>query len=163
MWTMVDYDHAFVRYPYICYISFLFALHIVNYRFSLVWGFLFFIAFVHVAYGRLQILTSVGLSFLSLLSALYIVDYRLSLVWGFPFLIIFVHITWSITDFSLVWGLLRLAPIILNQKNELFSPRFRHSIEVFKVINQIKTHGSESRGQEEAACMRVFWPTRPLQ
>ena len=27
----------------------------------------------------------------------------------------------------------------------------------------IKTHGSESRGQEEAACMRVFWPTRPLQ
>ena len=28
---------------------------------------------------------------------------------------------------------------------------------------QIKTHGSESRGQEEAACTRVFWPTRPLQ
>ena len=27
----------------------------------------------------------------------------------------------------------------------------------------IKTHGSESRGQEEAAYMRVFWPTRPLQ
>ena len=27
----------------------------------------------------------------------------------------------------------------------------------------IKTHGSESRGQEEAACMRVFWSTRPLQ
>ena len=27
----------------------------------------------------------------------------------------------------------------------------------------IKTHGSESRGQEEASCMRVFWPTRPLQ
>ena len=27
----------------------------------------------------------------------------------------------------------------------------------------IKTHGSESRGQEEAACMRVFWPMRPLQ
>ena len=27
----------------------------------------------------------------------------------------------------------------------------------------IKTHGSELRGQEEAACMRVFWPTRPLQ
>ena len=27
----------------------------------------------------------------------------------------------------------------------------------------IKTHGSESRGQEEAACIRVFWPTRPLQ
>ena len=27
----------------------------------------------------------------------------------------------------------------------------------------LKTHGSESRGQEEAACMRVFWPTRPLQ
>ena len=26
----------------------------------------------------------------------------------------------------------------------------------------IKTHGSESRGQE-AACMRVFWPMRPLQ
>ena len=30
-------------------------------------------------------------------------------------------------------------------------------------LNIIKTHGSESRGQEEAACMRVFWPTRPLQ
>ena len=27
----------------------------------------------------------------------------------------------------------------------------------------ITTHGSESRGQEEAACTRVFWPTRPLQ
>ena len=27
----------------------------------------------------------------------------------------------------------------------------------------IKTHGSESRGQEEAACTWVFWPTRPLQ
>ena len=31
------------------------------------------------------------------------------------------------------------------------------------LFNGIKTHGSESRGQEEAACMRVFWPTRPLQ
>ena len=29
--------------------------------------------------------------------------------------------------------------------------------------SRIKTHGSESRGQEEAACMCVFWPTRPLQ
>ena len=28
---------------------------------------------------------------------------------------------------------------------------------------KIKTHGSESQGQEEAACMRVFWPTQPLQ
>ena len=27
----------------------------------------------------------------------------------------------------------------------------------------IKTHSSESRGQEEAACTHVFWPTRPLQ
>ena len=27
----------------------------------------------------------------------------------------------------------------------------------------IKTHGSDSRGQEEAACTRVFWPTQPLQ
>ena len=26
-------------------------------------------------------------------------------------------------------------------------------------VDDIKTHGSESRGQEEAACMRVFWPT----
>ena len=31
------------------------------------------------------------------------------------------------------------------------------------LLFDIKTHGSESRGQEEAACMRVFWPTRPLQ
>ena len=31
------------------------------------------------------------------------------------------------------------------------------------LCESIKTHGSESRGQEEAACMRVFWPTRPLQ
>ena len=30
-------------------------------------------------------------------------------------------------------------------------------------LGHIKTHGSESRGQEEAACMRVFWPTRLLQ
>ena len=28
---------------------------------------------------------------------------------------------------------------------------------------QIKTHGSELQGQEEAACMHVFWPMRPLQ
>ena len=27
----------------------------------------------------------------------------------------------------------------------------------------IKTSGSESRGQEEAACIRVFRPMRPLQ
>ena len=27
----------------------------------------------------------------------------------------------------------------------------------------IKTSGSESQGQEEAACMRVIRPTRPLQ
>ena len=27
----------------------------------------------------------------------------------------------------------------------------------------IKTHGSESGGQEEATCTRVFWPMRPLQ
>ena len=27
----------------------------------------------------------------------------------------------------------------------------------------IKTSGSESRGQEEAACIRVIRPTRPLQ
>ena len=33
----------------------------------------------------------------------------------------------------------------------------------FEEDSKIKTHGSESRGQEEPACMRVFWPTRPLQ
>ena len=27
----------------------------------------------------------------------------------------------------------------------------------------IKTHGSESQGQEEAVCARVFKPMRPLQ
>ena len=31
------------------------------------------------------------------------------------------------------------------------------------VITAIKTHGSESQGQEEAECMCVFWPTRPLK
>ena len=31
------------------------------------------------------------------------------------------------------------------------------------IYTYIKTHGSESRGQEEAEFMRVFWPTRPLQ
>ena len=41
---------------------------------------------------------------------------------------------------------------------------FEHSY-IAQTINKdgIKTHGSESRGQEEAACMHVFWPTRPLQ
>ena len=34
---------------------------------------------------------------------------------------------------------------------------------ILQCFMSIKTHGSESRGQEEAACMRVFWPTRPLQ
>ena len=30
-------------------------------------------------------------------------------------------------------------------------------------VTIIKTHGSESRGQEEAAYTHVFWPTQPLQ
>ena len=33
----------------------------------------------------------------------------------------------------------------------------------FSNTNVIKTHGSESRGQEEATCTLVFWPTLPLQ
>ena len=27
----------------------------------------------------------------------------------------------------------------------------------------IKIHGSESQGQEGAACIQVFWPTQPTQ
>ena len=41
-----------------------------------------------------------------------------------------------------------------------------YMVEILKGNDQngcIKTHGSESRGQEEAACTRVFWPTQPLQ
>ena len=38
-----------------------------------------------------------------------------------------------------------------------------HSSTIKHYTCMIKTHGSESRGQEEAACTRVFWPTRPLQ
>ena len=30
-------------------------------------------------------------------------------------------------------------------------------------ITHIKTHGSESQGQEEATYIRIFWPTQPLQ
>ena len=49
--------------------------------------------------------------------------------------------------------------------------RKQHSIkEVIKYIAifiegffLIKTSGSESRGQEEAACVHVFGPMRPLQ
>ena len=37
----------------------------------------------------------------------------------------------------------------------LWKPEFLHLI--------IKTHSSESWGQEEAACTRVFWPMRLLQ
>ena len=33
----------------------------------------------------------------------------------------------------------------------------------FIMYIDIKTHGSESRGQEEAAYTHVFWPTLPLQ
>ena len=81
----------------------------VNYKLLLVWGFLFiiashmvdpqtltsvgfsiFIIFVHVAYGRLQTLASVGLSVFYRFCSHRMVDYR----------------------FSLVWGLLRLTPII---------------------------------------------------
>ena len=39
--------------------------------------------------------------------------------------------------------------------------KFMYTVSIYMVV--IKTHGSESRGQEEAACTRVFWPTRPLQ
>ena len=41
-------------------------------------------------------------------------------------------------------------------------PQLKFNIRIYNSF-EIKTHGSESRGQEEAACMRVFWPTRPLQ
>ena len=33
------------------------------------------------------------------------------------------------------------------------------SVATYIQVKFIKTHGSESQGQEEAACMRVFWPT----
>ena len=36
--------------------------YLVDYKLLLVWGFLFFIIFVHIAYGPLQTLASVGLS-----------------------------------------------------------------------------------------------------
>ena len=36
-------------------------------------------------------------------------------------------------------------------------PNITHDIQY--TFADIKTHGSESRGQEEAACTRVFWPT----
>ena len=48
----------------------------VDYRFSLVWGFPFFIAFVRIAHGRLQILTSVGLSVFNRFCSRRMVDYR---------------------------------------------------------------------------------------
>ena len=48
----------------------------VEYRFSLVWGFPFFIAFVYVAYGRLQTLASVGLSVFNLFCLRRMVDHR---------------------------------------------------------------------------------------
>ena len=54
---MIDYKLLLVG------LSVFIVLHTVDYRLSLVWGFPFFIAFVCVTYGRLQILTySVGLS-----------------------------------------------------------------------------------------------------
>ena len=37
------------------------------------------------------------------------------------------------------------------------SPFFKYKV-LAMYIELIKTHGSESRGQEEAACMRIFWP-----
>ena len=46
---------------------------------------------------------------------------------------------------------------------EIFQLLFTTAIVEGIVQQTIKTHGSESRGQEEAACMCVFWPTRPLQ
>ena len=37
------------------------------------------------------------------------------------------------------------------------SPPFKYKV-LATYIELIRTHGSESQGQEEAACMRVFWP-----
>ena len=48
----------------------------VDYRFSLVCGFSFFIAFVRVAHGRLQSLTSVGLSVFNHFCLRCMVNYR---------------------------------------------------------------------------------------
>ena len=36
-------------------------------------------------------------------------------------------------------------------------------VTLLSILDIIKTHGSESRGQEEAVCMRIFGPMRPLQ
>ena len=48
----------------------------VDYRLSLVWGFLFFIVFDCVAYGRLQTLASVGLSVFNRFCSRRMVDHR---------------------------------------------------------------------------------------
>ena len=47
---------------------------------------------------------------------------------------------------------------------ELYLPVVYLAMTVFCIdqsdAQKIKTHGSESQGQEEAACTHVFWPTR---
>ena len=71
---MVDYRLLLVwDFPFL---SFLIVLHMVNYRLSLVWTFPFFIAFVHIAYGRLQTLASVELSIFNRFCSCHMVDHR---------------------------------------------------------------------------------------
>ena len=85
--TMVDYDHALVRYSFF----------IISDRFT---------------YGWSQTLPSVGLShLLSFMIASHMVDDKLSLVWGFPYFNRFCSRHMVDHRFSLVWGSLRLAPI----------------------------------------------------
>ena len=47
-----------------------------------------------------------------------------------------------------------LSTVQHNQSYLIFCISYIHDLFIV-----IKTHGSESRGQEEAACTRVFWPT----
>ena len=54
---------------------------------------------------------------------------------------------------------------IVTMTEAIPSGEFKFSMCIYYCLQSqfIKTHGSESRGQEEAACMCVVWPTRPLQ
>ena len=65
---------------------------------------------------------------------------------------------------TLTYTTMELATFDIGKRKEQCRLPLRLSVKNHQTFwDNIKTHGSESRGQEEAACMRVFWPTRPLQ
>ena len=74
----------------------------------------------------------------------------------------------SYVEFFRIW--LKMVCLCIDPNIDVYNPstcypylNVLYTVLHLKSMIYIKTHDSELRGQEEAACMRIFWPTQPLQ